>query len=133
MEALALQIAQAAQAVEATGPSIGAFASDATPPVYATHVTGDEESQLRGQWQVELSHGVWCDFPIPTMRTFSSARITGVTSLSLNARGRDYTIDLLQMVQRNNATGTTRKIRMLEAPRLVASMQPDARAPGLLV
>ena len=102
--------------VHAADLPLSASAAACTTAAYAAAVTSDGDSQLCEQWQVELSPGMWCDFPVPTMRMLSSARATGVTSLSLSARGRGYTLDLILMVQRNNDTGTTKKIRRLDAP-----------------
>jgi hypothetical protein len=119
------------QAVQVAPMSLGVSSAASTAAVtstkaiYATAVAAEEDSE---QWQVELSPGVWTDFPIATMRMLSSALVAGATSLSLCARGRDYIIDLILLVQHNVATGTERKIRRLEVPRGTISMPANEQS-----
>ena len=73
-----IQVVQAMQPVQVAPISLGASTAAApasSTPVYATDVTAEEGSHQCEQWQVELSPGVWSDFPVPTMRTYSGQNV----------------------------------------------------------
>eukprot|EP00928_Gymnodinium_smaydae_P024613 TRINITY_DN19869_c0_g5_i3.p1 TRINITY_DN19869_c0_g5~~TRINITY_DN19869_c0_g5_i3.p1 ORF type:complete len:455 (+),score=42.20 TRINITY_DN19869_c0_g5_i3:78-1367(+) len=72
--------------------------------------SGGSEETLEQIWEVCLA-GVWTRFDAGTEQMLQAAHVDGRAKIQMSARGQVYTIDLIQMIQVNVATGKKRGIR----------------------
>ncbi|CAJ1352938.1 unnamed protein product [Effrenium voratum] len=88
-------------------------------PVRSGAADPDPPPQLFGnddivaeKWQVQAGPGgSWIDFDASVSLEISDAVASGLSAFSFDLRGHSYEINLLEMTQKNAATGKVRSIR----------------------
>ena len=72
-------------------------------------------------WEWEDEHTKWHGYDASTCRLLEACHLCSVNSVSISSMGRDYTVDLKNLVQVNDATKAEQKIRRVDTSSLAGN------------